>query len=280
VATDYFRTMGIPVLEGRSFELGDHADAQQVIILDEWLADRYFAESDPIGKRMLWGTVPGMEEDLEPFLYTIVGVVGSHRQNNLVESEFVGGYYFPIAQDTPYSTQLVMRSEGDPLALVEPVRELVARLDPETPFYGARTLQDRIDESLMERRSPMLLLAIFAGVALFLAGLGIYGALAYSVAQRTREMGIRIAIGSSSKEVFRLVMGQGIRVIGVGLVVGALGSLALSQMIRSLLYGVQPTDLGVMGSVALILALTGLVACVLPARRATRIHPVVALTTE
>ena len=192
----------------------------------------------------------------------------------------VGAYYFPMAQDTPFSPYLVVRSEGDPMALVEPAREVITRLDPEVPFYGAMTQQERIDNSLTDRRSPMLLLTIFAFVALFLAGLGIYGALAYSVTQRTREMGIRIAIGSSSSEVFRLVLGQGIRVVGLGLVVGAVGSLALGQLIRSLLYGVQPTDLGVMGSVAMVLALTGLVACVLPARRATRIHPVVALTTE
>jgi predicted permease len=280
VATDYFQTMGISLLLGRTFEAGDHADATQVIILDEWLANRYFPEGEAIGKRMLFGTVPGMEEDDEPFLYTIVGVVGSARQNNLVESSFVGTYYFPFSQDASSNAQLIMKTAGDPMGLVEPARAIITRLDPEVPFYGARTMQERIDDSLMERRSPMLLLAIFAGVALFLAGLGIYGALAYSVAQRTREMGIRIAIGSSSAEVFRLVLGQGVRVVGVGLVVGAVGAFVLGQLIRSLLYGVQPTDFGVMGTVSLVLALTGLVACVLPARRATRIHPVVALTSD
>jgi predicted permease len=280
VATDYFRTLGIPLLDGRSFEAGDHAEAQQVIIIDEWLADRYFPDGNAVGKRMLWGTVPGIEDDEEPFLYSIVGVVASHRQNNLVESSFVGTYYFPFSQDASSNAQLIMKTAGDPMGLVEPARAIITRLDPEVPFYGARTMQERIDDSLMERRSPMLLLAIFAGVALFLAGLGIYGALAYSVAQRTREMGIRIAIGSSSAEVFRLVLGQGVRVVGVGLVVGAVGAFVLGQLIRSLLYGVQPTDFGVMGTVSLVLALTGLVACVLPARRATRIHPVVALTSD
>jgi len=141
-------------------------------------------------------------------------------------------------------------------------------------------MQERVDESLLERRSPMLLLMIFAGVALFLAALGIYGALAYSVTQRTREMGIRIAIGSGAREVFALVVGQGLKVVGAGLLLGGLGSLGLSRLIRSLLYGVQPTDAGVMISVAALLALTGLAACVLPARRATRIDPVVALTEE
>jgi predicted permease len=280
VSPGYFETLGIPVLEGRAFELGDDAGAQQVIIIDQWLADRYFPAGDAVGKRMLYGTVPGMEEDEEPYLYTIVGVVASHRQNDLVESEFVGAYYFPFAQDPQTVATVVMKTDGDPLALTEPAREVVSRLDPEVPFYGARTLQDRIDASLVERRSPMLLLMIFAGVALFLAGVGIYGALAYSVTQRTREMGIRIAIGSGAREVVQLVVGQGVKVVGAGLVLGGLGSLGLSRLIQSLLYGVRPTDPGVMVAVATLLAVTGLVACFFPARRATRIDPVVALTSE
>jgi predicted lysophospholipase L1 biosynthesis ABC-type transport system permease subunit len=229
---------------------------------------------------MLFGTVPGMEEDEEPYLYTIVGVVASHRQDNLVESEFVGAYYFPFSQAPQTWASLVMKTDGDPLSLTEPAREVVTRLDPEVPFYGARTLQDRIDASLLERRSPMLLLMVFAGVALFLAGIGIYGALAYSVTQRTREMGIRIAIGSGAREVVQLVVGQGVKVVGAGLVLGGLGSLGLSRLIQSLLYGVRPTDPGVMVAVATLLAVTGLVACFFPARRATRIDPVVALTSE
>jgi predicted permease len=280
VSPGYFRTMGIDVVYGRPFEEGDNEDGQQVIIIDEWLANRYFPGENPVGKRMLFGTVPGMEEDEEPYLYTIVGVVASHRQNNLVESEFVGAYYFPFAQSPQTVATVVMKSEGDPMALAEPAREVVAGLDPEVPFYGARTLQDRVDASLLDRRSPMLLLMVFAGVALFLAGVGIYGALAYSVTQRTREMGIRIAIGSGSGEVFRLVAGQGLKVVGVGLVVGGAGSVLLSRLIRSLLYGIQPTDPGVMGAVALLLAMTGMLACLLPARRATRIDPVVALTSD
>ena len=280
VGPGYFETLGIPVLEGRAFEAGDNEVTPQVILIDEWLADRYFPGESPVGKRMLFGTVPGMEEDEEPYLYTIVGVVGSHRQGNLIESEYVGAYYFPYSQDPRSVVTLVLKTDGDPMALAEPAREVVSRLDPEVPFYGARTMEDRIDESLLERRSPMLLLMIFAGVALFLAAVGIYGALAYSVTQRTREMGIRIAIGSGTRDVFQLVVGQGLKVVGAGLVLGGIGSLGLSRLIRSLLYGVQPTDAGVMVSVAALMALTGLVACVLPARRATRIDPVVALTTE
>lgn len=166
------------------------------------------------------------------------------------------------------------------MSLVEPVRRVVTRLDPELPFYGVETMQERINASLLDRRTPMLLLVIFAGVALFLAAVGIYGALAYSVTQRAREMGIRIAIGSSGAEVFGLVLKEGLRIVGVGLVLGGLGALGLVRLIQSLLYQVQPTDPAVMISVAALLAATGLAACVVPARRATRIDPVVALAGE
>ncbi len=280
VGTDFFETLGIPLLQGRTFDARDHSEAQQVIILDEWLANRYFPQGDAVGKRMLFGTLPGMEEDEEPYLHTIVGVVGSHRHMDLAAETEVGAYYFPYSQGPRPFAHLVMKAEGDPSSLVAPAREVITRLDPELAFFNVRTLEERIDISLMERRTPMLLLSVFALVALFLAGVGIYGALAYTVTQRTREMGIRMAIGSSAGGVFRLVVGQGIGVVVVGLLVGGVGAFLLGRLIESLLYGVQSADPAVMGIVALLLGLTGLSACVLPARRATRIPPAVALTTD
>jgi len=277
VMPDYFETMGIPLLEGRTFDTRDDAEGQPVIIIDEWLAQRYFPDESPIGKRMLWGTVPGANEDLEGNLFTIVGVAGSHRQNNLVESQFVGAYWFPLMQSPRGFLTMALKTGGDPYALLEPVREVVTGIDPEVPFFGAQTMRERIDDSLLERRSPMLLLMVFAGVALFLAGVGIYGALAYSVTQRTREMGIRIAIGSGAPDVFKLIVGYGLKIVGVGLAAGILGALLLVQLIQSLLYGVQPADPGVLALVAVVMGLTGVVACILPARRATRIDPVQAL---
>jgi predicted permease len=280
VGTEYFAAMEIPLLEGRVFDYRDDAGGEQVIILDEWLANRYFPGGSAVGKRMLWGTVPGAEEDQEDNLFTVVGVVGSHRQNDMVESQFVGSYWFPLAQAPRLFMTLLMKTDADPATLAEPARALISDLDPEVPFFSVMTLQERIDDSLVARRAPMLLLMIFAGVALFLAGVGVYGALAYSVTQRTREMGIRVAMGSDSREVFSLVVGQGLKVVGVGLVVGVLGALGLVRLIQSLLYGVQATDPLVMASVAAIMALTGLAACLLPARRATKIDPVVALTGD
>jgi predicted permease len=280
VGPGYFETMGIPLLEGRLFEESDNQDAQRVIILDEWLARRYFPEASPLGKRMLWATVPGAEEDQEDHLYTVTGVVGSIKQNDLTPDDFVGGYYFTYKQRSPGFLSLVVRAGGEPTLLTPAIREAVARIDPDLPFYGVETMEERISDSLRARRSPMFLLAIFSAVALFLAAVGIYGVLAYAVTQRTREMGIRIAMGSKASDLFRMVVGQGARVVALGLLVGFAGTLALVRLIRSLLYGVAASDPLVVSMVAGLLAITGLAACLIPARRATRIDPVAALTSE
>jgi len=280
VGTDYFRTMGIPLLEGRTFEASDDEDHRNVIILDQWLAHRYFPDGDALGKRMLWGTVPGMEEDEEPFLYTVVGVVGSVKQSRLDETGSVGAYYMPAAQQPFRFLKVAVRTRGEPTALVEPVRRSVAQLDPELPFYGARTMRERITESMRDRRAVMLLMGVFSVLALVLAAVGIYGALAYSVAVRTRELGIRMALGSSGSDLFRLVVGQGGAMVLVGLAAGAGAAALLVRLVRSLLYGVQPTDPYVLASAAFVLAATGLLACALPARRAARTDPVQALSRE
>jgi predicted permease len=276
----YFEALDIPLIAGRFFAESDNQDAQQVIIIDDWLAQRFFSNESPLGKRMLWGTIPGMEEDQEPFLYTIVGVVGSIKQNDLTEAEQVGAYYFTYKQRPRSFMTLTVRTAVEPVTLTAPIRQAVGRIDPDLPFYYPETLAHRVSESLVTRRTPMVLLAGFAGVALLLAAVGIYGILAYSVTQRTRELGIRMALGSSPTEVSRLVVLQGVRVLGLGLLIGLGGSVLLVRLIQSLLYGVQPTDPMVLLSVAATLTLVGFGACLLPARRATRIDPTVALNTE
>ncbi len=274
----YFEALGIPLLEGRYFEEPDDADGQQVIVIDEWLARRYFADESPLDRRMLVG-VPGMENE-EDFLYTIIGVVGNIKQNDLTESEHVGAYYFTYKQRSPTFITLTARVTVEPVTLTAPIREAVTRIDPDLPFYYPETMANRVSESLVTRRTPMMLLAGFAGVALLLAAVGIYGVLAYSVTQRTRELGIRMALGSSPAEVSRLVVLQGVKVLGLGLVIGFTGSILLVRLIQSLLYGVQPTDPTVLLGVAVVLSAVGIGACLLPARRATRIDPVVALNAE
>jgi len=276
----YFEALRIPLVAGRYFEESDTEDSGNVIIIDRWLARRYFGDESPIGRRMLSGTLPGMEENEEDYLYTIVGVVTTIKQNDLTETEHVGAYYFTYKQRPPGFFTLTVRTAVEPLTLTRPIRAAVAAIDPDLPFYYPETLQDRVSQSLVVRRTPMLLLLIFAAVALFLAAVGIYGVLAYTVTQRTRELGIRVAVGSTPRQLFALVVSQGLRVIGLGLVAGILGSLALVRLIQSLLYGVQPTDPLVLTTVATLLAVVGVTACLLPARRATRIDPVVALSDE
>lgn len=280
VGPGYFEALEIPLIAGRYFDESDNEDAQQAIILDEWLAQHFYGDANPLGKRLLSGTVPGVEEDEEPYTFTVIGVVGSIKQNDLTEGEQVGAYYFTYKQRPQGYMTLTVRTAVEPITLTAPIRQAVARIDPDLPFYYPETLAHRVSESLVTRRTPMVLLAGFAGVALLLSAVGIYGILAYSVTQRTREIGIRIALGSSPSEVSRLVVFQGVKVLGLGLVIGLGGSLLLVRMIQSLLYGVQPTDPTVLFTVAALLTLVGLGACLLPARRATRIDPMVALNTE
>jgi predicted permease len=280
VGPGYFEALGIPLVAGRYFAESDNQDARQAIIIDEWLAQRYYPNENPIGKRMLWGTLPDAEEDQEGNLFAIVGVVGSIKQNDLTEEEQVGAYYFTYKQRPRGFMTLVVKTGVEPLTVTTPVRQAVARIDPDLPFFQPETLEHRVSESLVARRTPMILLAGFAAVALFLAAVGIYGVLAYTVTQRTREIGIRMALGSSPGDVSRLVVFQGLKVLGLGIVVGLGGSLLLVRLIQSLLFGVAPTDPTVLASVAVVLMGVGVGACLLPARRATRINPTVALNTE
>jgi predicted permease len=280
VGPGYFEAMGIPLLAGRYFDETDTEDGTQVIIIDRWLANRYFPDENPLGKRMLWGTVPGMEEDEEDYLYTIVGVVGDIKQNDLTLSDHVGAYYFTYKQNAIGFLTLTVRTEMEPLSLTPSIRRVVNRIDPDLPFYYPETMEQRIADSLVRRRTPMLLLSGFAAVALFLAAVGIYGVLAYSVTQRTREISIRMAIGSSPQQVFSMVVTQALLVVGLGLAIGLAGSLLLIRLVRALLYGVQPTDPLVLTGVIVTLAACGLIACWLPARRATRIDPVIVLNAE
>ncbi|HSG82697.1 MAG TPA: ABC transporter permease [Gemmatimonadota bacterium] len=277
----YFETMRIPLVEGRYFDDRDAEGTGNVIIIDEWLARRYFPNDSPLGRRMLWGTVPGAEDaNDEENLWTIIGVVGQIKHNDLSTTEHVGAYYFSYRQRPPGSMVVVARTAIEPTSLTSPIRQAVSQIDPDLPFFYPQTMQERVEESLVARRTPMLLLMIFAAVALFLAAIGIYGVLAYAVTQRTRELGIRMALGGAPQQVFGLVLTQGTKVVGLGLVIGFALSLLMGRLIRALLFGVQPTEPVVLLGVAAILAAVGIGASLLPARRATRIDPVVALGAE
>lgn len=279
VGPGYFEAMGIEMVEGRGFMESDDIDAPRVIVIDEWLARRYWPDRSPLGSRMLYSVVPGMDSIPPEAIYTIVGVVRTIKQNDLTApaAEHVGSYYFTYRQLTPGTQALVVRTATEPAAITPALRDVVRRLDPELPLFGAETMAARVDDSLAGRKIPLVLLGVFAAVALFLAVVGIYGALAYSVTQRRREIGIRMAMGSAPADVFRDVVVQGMRVTGLGLVVGAAATWLLTRLVQSLLFGVEATDPRVLGAVAVTLAVVGLVACVVPARRATAVDPVSAL---
>jgi len=279
VGPDYLAAMGIELVEGRFFEESDGADASNVIVIDRWLADRYWPDRSPRGDRMLWGSVPGVEDTSEDDYYTVVGVVETIKQNDLTapDAEHVGAYYFSYRQSPQSFLTVVVRAATEATALAPALRDALGRIDPELPLFGVQTMESRIDESLASRRVPLVLLGVFAAVAVFLAAVGIYGALAYSVSQRRREIGIRMAVGSAPEDVFRSVVGQGMKVTGLGLLIGTGAAFGVTRLIQSLLFGVQSTDLRVMGVVVVTLAVVGLVACLVPARRATSVDVVRAL---
>lgn len=274
VSPGYFEAAGIPLLQGRTFEERDTAESQLVVMVDRWLADRYWPGENPIGRR-LCACIPEQEED--PEWRTVVGVVGEIRYAELDENEVQGAYYFPWTQALNRRVSLTVRTDGDPGGLAEPLRRAAQRIDAELALFDVQTMEERVDESLTSIRLALLIAAVSALLALFLAAVGLYGVLAYAVNERRRELGIRMALGSTSREIFHLVLGRGLLVLVAGLAVGLGGALLVGRSMAGLLYGVAPTDPAVLFGVGILLALVALLASVLPAHRATRVDPVEAL---
>lgn len=279
----YFEAMQIPLIEGRFFDERDNKDARRAVIVDQRLARRFWPHSSPIGKRM-WrpGSAEGLTHpDKNAEWFTVVGVVGSTKVRALVDpDERVGIYYFSYDQSPRDLITFAVRAAMEPSSLIGAARNAITELDAELPLYDIHTMEERIDESLITRRSPMLLSMGFGLVALFLAALGIYGVLAYMVAQRTKEIGIRMALGCSAEAIFKLILKEGVFIVGIGFTLGLAGAIALGKYVKSVLYGVRPMEPSVLAWVAGILAFAALVACILPARRATRVDPIIALRQE
>ncbi len=278
ITPGYFEAMGMTMAAGRAFDDRDTRDGQAVIIVDQQLADRFFTQGEAVGKRMR--TLDSAEDLLDPEggnFFTIVGVVDPIRLRGLAGADYPGGYYFPLAQQARRGVDIAVKTARDPHALVGAVRGVISGIDTELPLFDIRTMQERVGDSLTNRRTPMLLTAMFSAVALLLAAVGIYGVLAYLVQMRVKEIGIRVALGSGTAGVFRLVLLEGVAILGVGVAAGLAGAFALRRFIESQLYGVSPGDPVVLLMVAAVLSAVALVACVIPARRATRIDPVEAL---
>jgi predicted permease len=276
----YFEAMEIDARAGRLYSASDSATAPAVVIVDERLARKFWGSANPVGRRMFQ---PDNIKDLtkpgpNARWYTVVGVVAEVRISGLVAREDrIGAYYFPLAQQPARNLVLTVKTAADPTTLVTAIRHQLGLIDPELPLYSVRTMQERMDSSLVDRRTPMMLALLFSAIALLLAAIGIYGVLAYQVSQRTREIGIRMALGSDRSGIFRLVLGEGIVLLEVGLALGVGGAFAIRRAIETQLYGVGGMDPIVLLSVGVVLGLVALVACIVPARRASKIEPILAL---
>lgn len=273
VSPDYFETMMIPMLKGRGFSDRDVRGSQNVAIVNGTLARRYFAE-DAIGKRITLEDNP-KEEDW----VTIVGVVGDTKPREL-RSEPVAELYMPYAQQPEPGMSLMIRYRDGATGVAAAVRNEVLTLDKDQPVYSIRTLDSVLFESVATPRFRTMLLAVFAGLALILAGVGIYGVISYGVSQRTQEIGIRMALGARAADVLKLIVNHGMRLALIGVAIGLAAAFALSRLLASLLFGVTPTDALTFASVSSLLVAVALIACYIPARRATKVDPLVALRSE
>ena len=281
VSADYFKTMGIDLVRGRLFSNEDRKDTPPVALIDEVFARQYFPNEDPIGKRFKLNTPDADNRE-------IIGVVRHVEHSNLEgRTANVAEFYFNFDQ-TPLATlpryvrrvNLLVRTTVEPLGLAGPVRNQISAIDKDQAVFNVRSMEQALAESVAARRFSMILLAVFALLALTLAAVGIYGVISYSVAQRTREVGIRMALGAKTIDVLKLVIRDGLKLVLIGVAIGLAGALLLTRLMTTLLFGVTATDAVTYVTVALTLIIVALLACCIPARRATKVDPLIALRFE
>ncbi len=276
VTPGYFQTLKTPLLRGRPFEAGDTKDVPPIMIIDQMLADHYFPGQDPLGKRIRMSTGEKGEREYR----TIVGVVPRLKVYGFEETTALPQAYLPMTQQPQTGLVALLRTSLSPKSLERPVRDIVASLDPAQPAFEFKTMQERVEETWATPRLMSFLLVCFAVLALTLAVVGLYGVMAFSALRRMREIGVRLALGAMPAQIRTMMLGQGMRLLGGGLVLGFAGAFALSRVIRSVLFGVSANDPFIYGAVTLVLAGAALFACWIPARRASRVNPMITLRAE
>jgi len=291
VTPDYFRTMNIPVLRGRVFDERDdrsHLAGKDLskmnederlmagwtkIVIDEEFARRYWPNEDPVGKRIKQG-----RDDARAL--EVIGVVGRVKMEGLNQDSNRVQAYLPYLQVPADSMTVIVKGSSDPNQLISSIRGAVREIDPEQPIYSPRTMYEIRAESVASERLNLTLLSIFAGIALVLAIVGIYGVMSYSVTQRTHEIGIRMAIGARPRDVFAMVLGQGMKLALIGVAIGLLLAFGLTRLMATMLFGVEPTDVPTFAAISILLISVAVLACYLPGRRATKVEPTISLRYE
>ena len=276
ISPGFAATLGISLLRGRTFTDADDEKAPLVGIINAMTARRFFPNEDPIGKRFTFGHPSAKNA---PKWCTIVGVVGDTKLYGLANPARLE-VYVPLRQDPASEMTLLVKSGANPAALTSAIREAVQSIDKDQPLFAISTMKELVSNSVATRRMTLVLLGLFSGLALVLGAIGIYGVISYSVAQRTHEIGIRMALGAPRRDVFRLVVGQGLKLAGIGIAIGVVAAFGLARLMSSLLYGISVTDFETFAGVSILLALVAFVACYIPARRAMRVDPIIALRYE
>ncbi|HUR57228.1 MAG TPA: ABC transporter permease [Opitutaceae bacterium] len=275
VSPDYFKALGVPLVRGRDFTPQDRPDSPRVVIINQELARRHFAGVNPIGQRLMIMTMA----DKPDAIREIVGVVGDTRPSG-PQSKLRPQVYEPLAQHALSWLTLIVKARGPAPSLPAAVGDVMKAVDPDLPVRTLRPYEDALAGTWFRQRFSMVLFTVFSAIALVLAAIGIYGVMSYAVGQRTQEIGIRMALGAKARDVLALVFGSGARIVGVGLVLGLTGSAAFAHLLQALLFNTRPTDPLTLSAVAALLALVALMACWIPARRATKVDPIVALRAE
>jgi putative ABC transport system permease protein len=275
-SSGFFRTAGMAIVAGRGFTEADGAESRPVAVVNETFVRIYLEGVDPLGRRFVWGGPP----DADSSWITIVGVVADARRSGLDRLVRPTGFV-PAPQDPLRRMDILVRTAGsDPLGAVPAVRRVISGIDPELPLTRVRTLDQAMSDALAQRRFVVTVLSIFAAAALALAAIGIFGVMAYLVGQRTREIGIRVALGAPRQALLGRIFAEGLVHAGIGLALGLMASLALTRFVRSQLFGLEPSDPATFAGAAAVLLATAMLACWVPARRASHVDPMVALREE